>query len=71
MSFIATLGFTIGFIGQILLALSVYIVHKRIGREKKIDKHIVKQIHKEKYLSIVALVLIVLGSLLELPSKLV
>ena len=70
MSATAVLGFTIKFIGEILLAVSVYVVHNRVAKEKRIDKHIVKQIHKEKYITLVALVLIVVGYLLELPAKL-
>ena len=38
MSATAVLGFTIKFIGEILLAVSVYVVHNRVAKEKRIDK---------------------------------
>ena len=70
MSFVAAFGFTVKVIGEILLAVSVYSVHNRVAKEKRIDQRIVKQIHKEKYLALIALALIIFGYLLELPSKL-
>jgi len=70
MSFVAAFGFTIKVIGEMFLAISVYSVHNRVAKEGRIDKHIIKQIHKEKYLALVALALIIFGYLLELPSRL-
>ena len=70
MPLIPAIGFAIKFVGEVLLALSVYVVHNRVAREMKIDKRVIVQINKEKYIALIALGLIILGFLLEFPSRL-
>ncbi len=64
------IGFTLDFIGKILIAISVLLVHSRVARENKIDKHIVKQIEREKWMTVFGIVLMAIGFLLQVQTKL-
>ena len=59
------LGFVIDILGELMLALSVIRVHKRLLEEKSVDKAVQKDIRLEMKLGILAIVLIVLGSGLQ------
>ena len=60
------LGTTLDVIGKLMIGVAVLFVHRKIVREKKIDKKVLKEINHEKWLSIVGIVLIILGYLLHL-----
>ncbi len=70
MTWIAFVGFSIQVIGEMCLGFSVYLVHQQVAKEKKIDRHIIAEFHREKILALTGIVLIVIGYLLEAPSKL-
>lgn len=67
---VALAGFTLDVVGKILLAVSILLVHGRIKQEKKIDKHIIKEMEVEKIMVIIGIIFIIFGYLLQLPSKL-
>jgi hypothetical protein len=58
-------GLTIGVLGKVLLAISVIMVHGKIVHEHKIDGAVIKEMKHEKNLAIGAVVLVLLGYLLE------
>lgn len=64
------IGFTLDVIGKVLLGISVYLVHSRIMREKKIDKKVLKEMQKERSLVLIGLILIIIGYIIQLPTKL-
>lgn len=66
---IEVVGFTSDVIGKILIAVSVLLVHRRLLKERKIDKITLKEIRKESYLTVAGIILIILGYFLQLPSK--
>ena len=70
MSVIEIVGLTFEFIGTILIAISVFKVHTNVMRERKIDKNIIEEIRKERYLTLVGIILIILGYLLQLLTRL-
>ncbi len=70
MTLFALAGFSIKVIGEICVGFSVYFVHQQVAKEQKIDRHIIAAFHREKILALTGIVLIVIGYLLEIPSKL-
>ena len=64
------IGFTLDVIGKILIGVAVYFVHKRIMKEEKIDKMVLKEIKKEKKIVVLGIILIMIGYLMQLPVKL-
>jgi len=66
------IGFTLDVLGKILIGVAVYLVHvhKRIVREGKIDKLVIKRMKKEKKMVVVGIILIIIGYLMQLPAKL-
>lgn len=64
------LGHTIEIIGVLLIALTAMRVHTRVRKDHKIDKAVVNEMEKEKLIGILGIILIVLGFMLQIPSKL-
>jgi hypothetical protein len=52
---------TLDFLGTLLIGYAVLKVHSRIGKEHKIDKHVWQTIKKERTITYIGLILIVLG----------
>ncbi len=48
----------------------MYFVHKRIMKEEKIDKVVLKEMKKEKNIVVLGIILIMIGYLMQLPAKL-
>lgn len=63
-----TIGFTIQTIGEVLIAVAVLRMHGKLSKEHKIDKKVITTIHQEKIISYLAIALIVLGFVLQLPT---
>lgn len=59
-------GITLGFLGKVLLGITVIRVHGRIIREHHIDEIVLKEMRSEKLLAIAAIMLIVIGYFLEI-----
>jgi len=64
------IGFTLDVIGKILIGVAVYFVHKRVMKEEKINKVVLREMKKEKRMVVIGIILIVIGYLMQLPAKL-
>ncbi len=58
-------GITLGTIGKLILGIAVLRVHIRIFEEHKIDGVVLKAIKREHLVTIIGLIFIVLGYVLE------
>ncbi len=58
-------GLTLGLAGKILLAIGILKVHVVMARERSIDEKVIHSFHSEKILTVVAVLCIVLGYVLE------
>lgn len=61
-------GITLGFIGKVLLGVTVVQVHWKIVKEHKIDKKVLTEMRRERNIAIVAIACIVVGFLLEVSG---
>ena len=59
-------GLTISMIGKVMLAAGVLIAHAEIAHEMRIDRRVLQSFRVEKVLTIMGLLLIVFGYLLEI-----
>jgi heme/copper-type cytochrome/quinol oxidase subunit 2 len=64
------LGFTFDVLGKIMVAFTAIMVHHRFRKEHKVDEKVFRSMRREQIIAIVGIVLIVIGYLLQLPSKL-
>jgi len=58
-------GLLLTFIGELVLALSLYFVHGKILQEKKLDKKVFMELYKEEILMLIAVILLILGFILQ------
>jgi len=63
-------GFTIEVAGKLLVAYMALSVHHRFRKEHKVDEKVFRVMSREGKLGILGMTLILLGFLLQLPSKL-
>ncbi len=63
-------GHTLEAIGVVIIAYTALSVHRRVRREHKIDDAVFKKMKYEQTTGILGIILIVLGYLLQIPSKL-
>jgi len=63
------LGFTLQVIGEIFIAIAVLRMHGKLSEEHKIDKKVISTIHQEKRITYLAITLIVVGFILQVPFK--
>ncbi len=61
------LGATIQMIGEVMVAMTVITVHRRVMHDKKVDKAVLKEMSKEQWLGIFGVLCIVGGYILQLP----
>ncbi len=59
------LGITLGTIGKVILGVAVLLVHIRILQEQSIDWIVLRAIKREHFVTIVGLIFIVAGYILE------
>jgi len=59
------LGLTIGTIGKVLLGVAVLRVHWHIAREHKIDQDVISIIKRERLITILSILALVVGYVLE------
>jgi len=55
------LAITFDFVGKFLLGITVLLVHRRLGKEHKIDVKVLKALKKEQVLGILGILFIALG----------
>lgn len=63
------LGHTLDVIGKIMVAYTAIRVHHRVWVEHKIDKKVFIEMKTEQRIGILGIVFIILGYLLQVPSK--
>lgn len=59
-------GLTLGTLGKVLLAVGVIIAHSGIVKERRIDSEVLRKFHTEHIITIIGLILIVVGYLMEI-----
>lgn len=64
------LGFTLDVIGKIMVAYTAIMVHYRFWKEHKIDERVFVTMKKERIIAVFGVTLILVGYLLQIPSKL-
>jgi len=62
-------GFLIDTMGKLLVAYTSIMVHHRFLHEHKIDNAVFKIMRKEQYMGFAGIILILVGSSLELTGK--
>lgn len=63
------IGFSLDFIGKMLVALTALSVHHRFWQEHKIDRKVFASMRREQMLGMLGIVLIMLGYIIQVPSK--
>lgn len=53
-----------------MIGVAVYLVHRKVIKEEKIDKVVFKEMKKEKGLVVIGIILMIIGYLMQLPAKL-
>jgi len=64
------IGFTFDVIGKIMVAYTAIMVHYRFWKEHKIDEKVFGIMKQERLIGIFGVALIIIGYLLQIPSKL-
>ena len=64
------LGSTLDMIGKVMISYTVIRVHYRFWKEHRVDEEVFSEMRKERRVGILGIVLIIIGYLLEVPSKL-
>ncbi len=64
------LGLTISAIGELLVALTVVMVHRRVRQEGKIDRKVFREMRQEQFLAVFAMALIAGGYVIQLYAEL-
>lgn len=59
-------GLTIGVIGKMLLAIGILKVHYVMAQERRIDEQVVRSFHLEKIMTLVGVICILAGYILEI-----
>lgn len=60
------IALTLGTFGKILLGFAVVRVHMHMAREHKIDDDVIASIKRERFVSIAAILLILIGYFMEM-----
>lgn len=55
-------------LGEILLGVMVLVVHTRLMKEKKFDRHVIQEIKEERNVGIIAITLIIAGYILKIMA---
>ena len=58
-------GLTLRVAGEVLLAISVFLVHGKIIAEHRIDKKVFMEMYREEVMTIISVILMVSGYFLE------
>ena len=64
------IGFSLSFVGKLLIAYTAIMVHYRVHREHKITESVFKAMRKEYFFGIIGVVLLIVGFILEAPFRL-
>lgn len=64
------IGFTLDVVGTIMIAYTAIKVHYRFRQEHTIDEKVFTSMKNEQVIGVLGIALIVVGYLLQIPSKL-
>lgn len=64
------LGFILDAMGKVMIAYAAIQVHRHVRKKRKVDEFIFKAMKREQIIGIMGITLIIVGSLLQIPSKL-
>jgi uncharacterized membrane protein len=59
-------GLTLSVIGKVLLVIGVLLAHNQLAHEHKIDAKVIKTFKTERWITILGLLMIVIGYVLEI-----
>lgn len=62
--------FTLDVIGKIMIAYTTIMVHYRFWKEHKVDEKVFATMKRERVIAILGIILIIIGYILQIPSKL-
>ncbi len=60
------IGLTLDLLGVVLLGITLLRVHWHVSKEHKIDNDVVRAMHLERWLGIVAIILIIIGYIFQI-----
>ncbi len=66
---IETLAFTFDFVGKVLIAVTALLVHRKVVRERKIDRKVLRYIHKEEIYGFLGIIFLIIGYILHIVSS--
>ena len=64
------IGFMLDVVGKVMVAFTAIMVHRRFRKEHKVDERIFRAMRREQLFGIIGIIFIILGFLLQVPSKL-
>lgn len=67
---IAFIGFVLDVIGKVMVAYAAIKVHRRFWKEHKVDGLVFRAMKREQIIGILGIALIIIGFVLQIPSKL-
>lgn len=67
---IELLGFILDVAGKVMVAYAAIKVHHRFWKEHRVDEFVFKAMKREQVIGIAGVLLIIVGFLLQIPSKL-
>ncbi|HCC23025.1 TPA: hypothetical protein DF272_02490 [Candidatus Falkowbacteria bacterium] len=62
---LSTIGFTLQTLGEVIIALTVLSVHRRLRHERKIDKKVSESVETEQIFGVMSIILIIVGFILQ------
>lgn len=66
---LAFIGFSLDVLGKIMVAFTAIMVHHRFRKEHKVDERVFRSMRREQVIAIMGIALIIVGYLLQVPSK--
>ena len=66
---ISNVGFTIDFVGKLLISYTAIKVHHRVWQEHKIDEKVFTEMGKERNLGILGIALMLIGFTMEMLAR--
>ena len=61
-----TIGLILDTLGKIFIGLAVFMVHRHIFHERKIDLDVLKVMYREWFLTVFGILQIIMGAILQL-----
>lgn len=59
-------GITLAVVGKVMIAIAVILAHSQLAHEHRVDQKVIKSFTRERNISIVGIILIIAGYILEI-----